>query len=164
VTERARVVYRAGDLMLERADELARLLTLEVGKLTAEAHGEAAWVAGILHYYGEKGPSFLEPEPLPVEEGEAVIVKAPLGVLLGIQPWKYPLYQVARFAGPNLVTGNTVLLKHSEVCPQTALALEQTVCRRRGTRGRLYERLLEHSRCGVGDCTPSRAGCFGDGQ
>ena len=74
VIERARVVRRAGDLMLERADELARLITLEMGKLTAEAHGEATWVAGILQYYGEKGPGFLEPEPLPVEEGEAVIV------------------------------------------------------------------------------------------
>jgi succinate-semialdehyde dehydrogenase/glutarate-semialdehyde dehydrogenase len=125
VSERARVVHRAGDLMRERADELARLITLEMGKLTAEAHWEAPWVASILHYYGEKGPGFLEPEPLPVEEGEAVIVNAPLGVLLGIQPWNYPLYQVARFAAPNLVAGNTVLLKHSEVCPQTALALEQ---------------------------------------
>jgi hypothetical protein len=82
-------------------------------------------VAGILHCYGEKGPGFLEPEPLPVEEGEAVIVNAPLGVQPGIQPWNYPLYQVARFAGPNLVAGNTVLLKHSKVYPQTALALEQ---------------------------------------
>ena len=93
------------------------------------------WVAGILHYYGEKGPSFLEPEPLPVEDGEAFIVNTPLGVLLGIQPWNFPLYQVARFAGPNLVAGNTVLLKHSEVCPQTALALEQLFCRRRDTDG-----------------------------
>lgn len=125
VSVRARVVHRAGDLMLERADELARLITLEMGKLTAEAHGEVPFVASILHYYGEKGPGFLEPEPLPVEEGEAVIVNAPVGVLLGIQPWNYPLYQVARFAAPNLVAGNTVLLKHSEVCPQTALALEQ---------------------------------------
>jgi succinate-semialdehyde dehydrogenase/glutarate-semialdehyde dehydrogenase len=124
VTERARVLRRAGDLMQQRADELARLITREMGKLTAAAHGEAGWVAGILRYYGEKGPGFLAPQPLPVEEGEAVIVNTPLGVLLSIEPWNFPLYQVARFAGPNLVAGNSVLVKHSEVCPQTALALE----------------------------------------
>jgi succinate-semialdehyde dehydrogenase/glutarate-semialdehyde dehydrogenase len=125
VAERARVVRRAGDLMAERANTLARLITLEMGKLTAEARGEGPWVAGILRYFGENGPGFLEPERLPVEEGEAVVVSTPLGVLLGIEPWNFPLYQVARFAGPNLVAGNTVLLKHSEVCPQTALGLEQ---------------------------------------
>src|SRR3954464_2363551 len=63
VSVRARVGPRARDLMLERADELARLITLEMGKLTAEAHGEAPLVASILHYYGEKGPGFLEPQP-----------------------------------------------------------------------------------------------------
>lgn len=111
--------------MLERAGEFADLITLEMGKRTAEARREAPWVAGILHYYAEIGPGFLEPERLPVEEGDAVIVNAPLGVLLGIEPWNYPLYQVVRIAGPNLLAGNTLLVKHSEVCPQTALALEQ---------------------------------------
>lgn len=125
VAERAAVVRRAGELMLERTEELAALITLEMGKLRREARGEVALAASILAYYGEQGPGFLEPQPLPVDRGEAAVVHAPLGVLLGIQPWNFPLYQVARFAGPNLVVGNTVLLKHAEICPQSALALEQ---------------------------------------
>jgi len=125
VAERAAVVGRAAELMLEREAELAALVTLEMGKLLREARGEVALAASILRYYAERGPGFLDPEPLAVERGTAAVVNAPLGVLLGIQPWNFPLYQVARFAAPNLVLGNTVLLKHAEICPQSALALEQ---------------------------------------
>jgi succinate-semialdehyde dehydrogenase/glutarate-semialdehyde dehydrogenase len=123
--ERAAVVSRAGELMLERMDELAALITLEMGKLLREAKGEVALAASILKYYGKQGPAFLAPQPLKVSQGEAAVLHAPLGVLLGIEPWNFPLYQVARFAGPNLVVGNTVLLKHAEITPQCALALEQ---------------------------------------
>ncbi|GMA16554.1 NAD-dependent succinate-semialdehyde dehydrogenase [Deinococcus metallilatus] len=125
VEERAAIVRRAGELMLERKDELARLVTLEMGKLIRESGFEVELAASILKYYGEKGPEFLRPQPLQVEGGEAAIVNEPLGVLLGIEPWNFPLYQVARFAAPYLVVGNTILLKHAEICPQSALALEQ---------------------------------------
>ena len=125
VEERAATMRRAAELMLERGDELARLVTLEMGKLLREARGEVALAASILKYYGEQGPGFLEPRTIPVPQGEATVLHAPLGVLLGIEPWNYPLYQIVRFAAPNLVVGNAVLLKHSELCPQTALALER---------------------------------------
>jgi len=125
VAERAEVVRRAADLMRERADELAGLITQEMGKRIKESAGEVALSASILQYYGEKGPEFLQPQELPVDKGEAAVVNEPLGVLLGIEPWNFPLYQVARFAAPNLVVGNTVLLKHAEICPQSALALER---------------------------------------
>ena len=125
VADRAAVVGRAGELMLERADELAALITLEMGKRISESHGEVKLAASILAYYADKGPGFLEPQTLEVAKGEAVVVHEPVGVLLGIEPWNYPLYQVVRVAGPNLVLGNTVLLKHSESCPQSALALER---------------------------------------
>jgi succinate-semialdehyde dehydrogenase/glutarate-semialdehyde dehydrogenase len=125
VEDRAAIMRRAGELMLEREDEFASLITLEMGKLIKESHFEVKLAASILTYYGENGPGFLEPEPLPVKKGEASIINAPLGVLLGIEPWNFPLYQVARFAAPNLVVGNTILLKHAEICPQNALALEK---------------------------------------
>lgn len=125
VAERAEVVRRAADLMRERADELAALITLEMGKRIKESAGEVALSASILEYYGEHGPGFLDPQSLPVGKGEAAVVNEPLGVLLGIEPWNFPLYQVIRFAAPNLVVGNTILLKHAEVCPQSALAVEQ---------------------------------------
>src|SRR3954453_7773220 len=125
VEERAAVVQRAADLMRERQDELAALITREMGKRIQEAAGEVQLAASILEYYATKGPGFRAPRPIDVMQGEAVVVNEPVGVLLAIEPWNYPLYQVVRVAGPNLVLGNTVLLKHAELNPQCALALEQ---------------------------------------
>jgi succinate-semialdehyde dehydrogenase/glutarate-semialdehyde dehydrogenase len=125
IEERAAIVARAGELMLERKDELAGLITREMGKRIQEAAGEVMLAAGILNYYAEKGPGFLEPRPIDVLQGEAIVVNEPVGVLLAIEPWNYPLYQAVRVAGPNLVLGNTILLKHAELNPQCALALEQ---------------------------------------
>ncbi|HMI86061.1 MAG TPA: NAD-dependent succinate-semialdehyde dehydrogenase [Polyangiaceae bacterium] len=125
VAERAAVVKRAGELMMAEKDALAALVTKEMGKLIGEAQIEVWLAASILTYYGEKGPSFLAEERVSVDKGEAVIANAPLGVLLGIEPWNFPLYQVVRFAAPNLVVGNTILLKHAEINPQCALALEK---------------------------------------
>src|SRR5918997_1988921 len=96
-----------------------------MGKRIKEAAGEVELAASILDYYAEKGPGFLEPRPIDVMQGEAVVVNEPVGVLLAIEPWNYPLYQVVRVAGPNLVLGNTILLKHAELNPQCALALEE---------------------------------------
>lgn len=124
VSDRAAVVGRAASLMRERKEELARTITLEMGKLISEARGEVDLAASILEYYAEHGPAFAADEPLDVEEGEAYLVNEPLGVLLGVMPWNFPLYQVVRFAGPNLVLGNIVLVKHAGICPQSALALE----------------------------------------
>ncbi|RBY74742.1 NAD-dependent succinate-semialdehyde dehydrogenase [Geodermatophilus sp. TF02-6] len=125
VEERAAVVGRIGELVRERRDDLAALITREMGKRIKEAAGEAMLVAGIFDYYAQNGPRFLEPRPIDVMEGEAVVVNEPIGVLLAIEPWNFPLYQVARVAAPNLVLGNAILLKHAENNPQTALALEQ---------------------------------------
>ncbi|MGW6054962.1 NAD-dependent succinate-semialdehyde dehydrogenase [Streptomyces sp. NPDC055189] len=125
VEDRAAVVARAAGLMKERKEELAQLITLEMGKLISEARGEVDLAASILEYYAKHGPEFAAPEPLDVKEGEAYLVNEPLGVLLGVMPWNFPLYQVVRFAGPNLLLGNTVLVKHAGICPQSALALEK---------------------------------------
>ena len=125
VAERAQVVARAAQLLAEREDEFAQLMTLEMGKLLPDSHGEVLWAADILQYFADCGPGFLDPEIMPVNDGQAVVVNAPLGVLLAIEPWNFPLYQVVRVAGPQLIAGNTLLLKHSEICPQTALALER---------------------------------------
>jgi succinate-semialdehyde dehydrogenase / glutarate-semialdehyde dehydrogenase len=123
--DRAAVVSRAADLLRDRADDIARLVTLEMGKLIGESRAELKLACAILRYYGKNGPEFLKPEALDVPGGTASVVKEPLGVLLGIEPWNFPLYQVVRFAAPNLVAGNTILLKHASINPQCALALEQ---------------------------------------
>ncbi|MYV99319.1 NAD-dependent succinate-semialdehyde dehydrogenase [Streptomyces sp. SID3343] len=123
VEKRAEIVGRAAELMAERKDELAALLTLEMGKLIAQSEGEVDLAASILAYYAKNGSAFTRETALDVGDGAAVIVHEPLGVLIGVEPWNFPLYQVVRFAAPNLVLGNTILLKHAEICPQSALAL-----------------------------------------
>jgi len=125
VADRAAVVKRAAELMLERTDEFAALITREMGKRIQEAAGEVQLAASILSYYADNGPRFLADKPIEVMAGEAVVVNEPTGVILAIEPWNYPLYQVVRVAGPNLTLGNTILLKHAENNPQCALALEQ---------------------------------------
>jgi succinate-semialdehyde dehydrogenase/glutarate-semialdehyde dehydrogenase len=125
IEERARIVGRAGEIMAERTDPLAQLVTLEMGKLIGESRGEVEMSAEILRWYGQRAPEIAADEPLTSEAGDAVVVNEPLGVLLAIEPWNYPVYQVSRVVGPNLALGNTILLKHASICPQTALALEE---------------------------------------
>jgi succinate-semialdehyde dehydrogenase/glutarate-semialdehyde dehydrogenase len=127
VEDRAAVVRRAAELMDERREELATLITTEMGKRHEEATGELYLCSMILKYYADNGPAFLEPKPIQplMGKGEAVVETRPIGVLLAIEPWNYPFYQVVRVAGPNLVLGNTVILKHAEITPQCAVAIEQ---------------------------------------
>ncbi|MEV0282987.1 NAD-dependent succinate-semialdehyde dehydrogenase [Kribbella sp. NPDC050820] len=125
VRERAAIVARAADLFEERAEELAAIMTLEMGKRINEGRGEVGIVVDIFRYYAEHGPALLADEPLDIKGGKAVITKGPIGPLLGIMPWNFPCYQVARFVAPNLVLGNTILLKHASICPRSARAIEE---------------------------------------
>ena len=96
-----------------------------MGKLIGESGQEAELSSAILRYYGEEGPRLAAVHPLDTAAGDAVLVNEPTGTLLGVEPWNYPLYQVVRLAAPNLVLGNTILLKHAGICPQPVLALEE---------------------------------------
>lgn len=125
--DRARLVNAVAELHTQRRDELAATIVREMGKPVSQALGEVDFAADIYRYYAETSPSVLEDEPIALRggEGSALIRRTPLGVLLGIMPWNFPYYQVARFAGPNLMIGNTILLKHAPQCPQSALAIER---------------------------------------
>src|SRR3954453_20683780 len=101
--ERAQVVGRAAELMNERRDEYAALITREMGKRIEEAAGEIWLAASILDYYAKNGPRFLEPKQIGGGEGEAIVENEPIGTILAIEPWNYPFYQAVRVAGPNLV-------------------------------------------------------------
>jgi succinate-semialdehyde dehydrogenase/glutarate-semialdehyde dehydrogenase len=127
VEERTKLVRRVGELHLERREELAAITVREMGKPMEQALGEVDFCADIYGYYADNGADLLKDEPIQLlaGEGSAIIRRSPYGVLLGIMPWNFPTYQVARFAGPNLVIGNTVLLKHAPQCPETAEALQQ---------------------------------------
>jgi len=127
VEERTKLVRRVAELHLERREELAAITVREMGKPMEQALGEVDFCADIYGYYADNGAELLKDEPITLlaGEGSAIIRRSPYGVLLGIMPWNFPTYQVARFAGPNLVIGNTVLLKHAPQCPETAEALQQ---------------------------------------
>lgn len=122
--ERAKILLRVADLYEERIDDLAAIIGREMGKRLVEAQGEIKIVISIFRYYAEHGPALLADSPLdPAMGGEAVVRKDSVGPLLGIMPWNFPYYQVARFAAPNLMVGNTIILKHAPQCPESALAI-----------------------------------------
>jgi succinate-semialdehyde dehydrogenase / glutarate-semialdehyde dehydrogenase len=123
--ERKAIVKKAASIMREKRDEFAAPITLEMGKLFREAQGEVDLSADILDYYADNAEKFLAPEILKVEEGEAYVESAPLGVIFCVEPWNFPYYQLARVAGPNLMLGNTLIVKHAPNVPQCALAFEK---------------------------------------
>lgn len=127
VAERAALVRRVAELHNERVDELADIIVREMGKPREQAVGEVEFSAAIYEYYADNAEALLKDEQIDLlaGEGSALIRRSSLGVLLGIMPWNFPYYQVARFAGPNLIIGNTILLKHAEQCPESAAAIEQ---------------------------------------
>jgi succinate-semialdehyde dehydrogenase/glutarate-semialdehyde dehydrogenase len=123
--ERAAVTRRAATILRERPEEFARLMTLEMGKLIGESIEEVQLSADIFDYYADNAEDFLKPVRLDTREGDAVVVNSPLGVLFGVQPWNFPYYQLARFAVPNIMAGNVVMVKHASNVPQCALAFER---------------------------------------
>jgi succinate-semialdehyde dehydrogenase/glutarate-semialdehyde dehydrogenase len=127
VAERAALVRRVGELHTEHSQRLAEIIVREMGKPIAQAIGEVEFCTAIYEYYADNAEQLMADEPIKLlaGEGSAMIRRGSQGVLLGIMPWNYPYYQVARFAGPNLVIGNTILLKHAPQCPESAEAIEQ---------------------------------------
>ncbi|MDR6971795.1 NAD-dependent succinate-semialdehyde dehydrogenase [Leifsonia shinshuensis] len=127
VQDRAALVRRVGELHVERRQQLADIIVLEMGKPVEQALAEVDFAGAIYEYYADHADDFLKDEPIQLLDGDgsAVVRRSALGVLLGIMPWNFPYYQVARFAGPNLVIGNTILLKHAEQCPESAAAIQQ---------------------------------------
>ncbi|NOQ57382.1 aldehyde dehydrogenase family protein [Mycolicibacterium fortuitum] len=126
VAERAALIGKVAALHEQRREKLADVIVREMGKPRDQALGEVDFSAAIYQYYADNAEKFLADEEIALLEGEgtAVVKRGPVGVLLGIMPWNYPYYQVARFAGPNLIVGNTILLKHAPQCPESAELLQ----------------------------------------
>ncbi|WP_298040230.1 aldehyde dehydrogenase family protein [uncultured Microbacterium sp.] len=124
--ERAAVIRRIAELHRERREELAAIIVREMGKPIAAAIGEVDFAADIIEFYADNIFRITGDEPLDIlGEGAAVVRRSPLGALLGIMPWNFPAYQVARFAAPNLAIGNTIILKHAGQCPASSAFLER---------------------------------------
>jgi len=122
---RAQILHKVAGLLREKKKELAEIITLEMGKLFIHAEGEVKLSAEIFDYYAKNAEGFLADKVLNPVHGKAFIRNSAVGVLLGIQPWNFPFYQVARFAAPNIMIGNTVLIKHAMNVPQCAIAIEE---------------------------------------
>ncbi len=120
--ERGALLREAGRLCRERRDDLARTMALEMGKRIVEGREEVALCARIFEYYAENGERFLRPQGIPSPAGDGTLLNQPLGVILGIEPWNFPLYQVVRMAAPTLMAGNVVVLKHAAMVQQCAEA------------------------------------------
>ena len=123
--KRSEALRQMAQLHRDRVEELAALNTLEMGKPIAQSRGEIELAASIFEYYADRGPALLADEELEVAgSGRGLVRTVPIGPLLGIMPWNFPAYQVARFAAPNLATGNTIVLKHAPQCPRSAALLQ----------------------------------------
>ncbi|WJY67552.1 NAD-dependent succinate-semialdehyde dehydrogenase [Corynebacterium auris] len=123
--ERAQIVSKAAQLLKERANELAEIAAKEMGKPVPEGAWEMEFSGDILQFYADHAAEHSADKKVDIPGGKAVVRRLPLGTLLGIMPWNYPIYQIARFAGPNLMNGNCIILKHADITPKSAAAFEQ---------------------------------------
>ena len=124
-SKRAEIIARAAELMRANVDKFAKLATLEMGKLINEARGEVNFSANILAYYAKNAERFLAPVKLDPTLGEAHMESSPIGVIFCIEPWNFPYYQLARVAGPHLMAGNSLMVKHASCVPQCAIEFEK---------------------------------------
>ncbi|MGW7691279.1 NAD-dependent succinate-semialdehyde dehydrogenase [Streptomyces asiaticus] len=126
VRERAAHAQRLSELFIERQDELAKIINREMGKPIPQGIGEIQFAAKISAAFADNAEQWLADEQLEVADGLRTFFRYQgIGVILGVMPWNYPYYQVVRFAVPNLILGNTVILRHAAQCPESALALQQ---------------------------------------
>ena len=124
--ERAEVLRKVAKLFDDKRDELTRIIANEMGKAVDQGDGEIDDVVEIFNYYADNGAKFGADEEIPNERGGTSIMrKVPLGVIVGVMPWNFPYYQVARFAAPALMAGNVVMVKHANICPESAEAIEK---------------------------------------
>ncbi len=145
--ERAIILNKAAALLHAHVDDFAKLETLEMGKRIDEARGEVKFSGDILAYYAEHAEAFLAPIKLHPEVGEAHMESSPIGVLFCVQPWNFPYYQLARVAGPQLMAGNVLVVKHAGCVPQCAIAFEKLLLDAGAPVGAYTNLLISHEQC-----------------
>jgi len=123
--ERAKIILKASELLKAQSEAFAHTMTLEMGKRISEARGEVDFSSRILAYYAKNAEEFLAPVKLHPVHGEAHMESSPIGVIFAVEPWNFPYYQLARVAGPHLMAGNVLVVKHAGCVPQCALAFEK---------------------------------------
>ena len=125
--QRLEVLAKFADLLLKQKEQLATLMSTEMGKLIAQGREEIELCAGIARYYSTKAVEFLEPVQYPTDLGEAWVENHPLGLIMAVEPWNFPFYQLMRVFAPSYAIGNPVLLKHASIVPQCAEKFEKLI-------------------------------------
>ncbi len=126
-TDRGKIIHKAAELMRAKVDVFAKAMTLDMGKRISEARGEVQFSADILDYYAKNAETFLAPTKLNPKVGKAHMESSPMGVIFCVEPWNFPYYQLARVAGPHLMAGNVLLVKHAANVPQCAILFEEVL-------------------------------------
>ena len=124
ISKRSEIMHKVATIMREKKEELGKLATLEMGKVLAQAIGEVKICAAIFDYYADNAAELLADKPLKVPNGEAFLSYEPIGVILSVQPWNFPFYQITRSAAAHITAGNTMVLKHASNVPQCAQMME----------------------------------------
>jgi succinate-semialdehyde dehydrogenase/glutarate-semialdehyde dehydrogenase len=145
--DRAKIIAKASELMQANVDKFARIMTFEMGKRINEARGEVEFSARILDYYAKNAEQFLAPEKLHPTNGEAHMESSPIGVLFAVEPWNFPFYQLARVAGPHLMAGNVMMVKHAGIVPQCGIAFEKLLLEAGAPAGLYTNLLISHEQC-----------------
>ena len=141
VKERAKLLANVAAIMLKRKAELAKLVTLEMGKLITQSESEVEMCASVYQYYADNAEEFLKDKPLKVKEGKAFVRYSPTGIILGVEPWNFPYNQVGRLTAPNIVAGNVIMIKHASNVPQCAQMIED-IFREAGAADGIYTNLF----------------------
>lgn len=145
--ERAVIINKAAALLHANVDDFAVLETLEMGKRIDEARGEVKFSGDIMAYYAKHAEAFLAPTKLNPQVGEAHMESSPIGVLFCVEPWNFPYYQLARVAGPQLMAGNVLVVKHAGCVPQCAIAFEKLMLDAGAPLGAYTNLLITHDQC-----------------
>ncbi|MFC6208136.1 NAD-dependent succinate-semialdehyde dehydrogenase [Levilactobacillus tongjiangensis] len=144
VATRVPVLHRLAQLFRDEADSLAKVLTTEMGKLFTEAQGEVELCAMIADYYADHAEEMLKPRAIETIAGEAQLENHPLGVLMAVEPWNFPYYQMMRIFAPNFAVGDPIVFKHAAITPGSALAFEDAVRRAGAPDGSLTNLFLSY--------------------
>lgn len=144
VSERAKLLDKVADSFETHRQEMAKIMTLEMGKILKESLEEVDLCISICRYYAKKGPEMLKPQPLETNLGKAYYLKQATGVVMACEPWNFPLYQVIRVFAPNFIVGNPIILKHAHNVPGSAAMAEKIIDEGGAPKGSLINLFLSY--------------------
>lgn len=146
--ERKQIITKLGSLLRQNKTKYATIMTHDMGKLIGEAEGEVELCASFCDYYVKKADEFLAPRPLYTEAGSAYLLRQASGVLMAVEPWNFPFYQIARVFIPNFLVGNPMILKDASNCPTSAQAFADAVAQAGAPAGSLTNLFIDYDQVG----------------